>query len=279
MRKILKQLNSFFIDVIEDAKSIILVILFCRTRNKKFSAKEKTINILGNGPSLIDVLNSKDEAVSNPIMVTNSFCESDAFFRIKPEYYILIDPLFFKDNVNDYVKNQQTQIQNIFQKIDWSITLLMPAQNKKTKLAKFFGTLDKINIIYINITPIDGHMNLRHFLYKLGLGTPQCQNVINAALMVAINGGFQEIILYGADHSWFKDFIHNEDGDLCEKRHHFYNNNHSLQKISPGRIEFMCGAMQKCFKTYRYIKAYSDQMNVRIINKTNNSFIDVFPRI
>jgi len=134
----------------------------------------------------------------------------------------------------------------------------------------------KITLISYNRTPVSGFKSISYFLYKRNLGMPRPSNVLNAAIFVALNMGYKKVYLYGADHSWLKDLFIDEQNNLCCYQNHFYDDNVEILKMPKGSLSDGLMGIVGAFDSYKKLNEYAKQLDSRVINKTNGSYIDIF---
>ena len=83
----------------------------------------KRLAILGNGPSLknqLPRLIEQKEWEQADMMAVNFFALSEEFSLIKPKYYVISDPMFFRE------AGRSERIDNLYKalaKVDWQMTL------------------------------------------------------------------------------------------------------------------------------------------------------------
>ena len=249
----------------------------------KFLHCMKKIIILGNGPSLneVDITNNSEYA----FCTVNYSVLNDIFFKIRPQYHTLADPAFFRDD-NANIKSFYSVLET---KIDWPMTLFIPQSAKNFVYDKIKNN-KKINIMGYspyNWEPKSNiYQNLKFFLYKKNMILPILANVVIAATACAINVGYKTIELYGVEHSWTKSMFVNNDNVLCLSDTHFYNPKESAKpwyRIPGSKETFtmaeILSALSLTFKSHEELQKYSQYLgNVKIINKTPNSFIDAYQR-
>lgn len=237
-----------------------------------------SVKILANGPSLRNVHFEKNEEIDYCMMNFSSL--GDLFFSIKPKYHILIDPIFFLNENNEFIER--------FKNVDWEMCLLIPYQFRHEAKTKY-GTNRCISIIPIHCLGISDGFVFRRIAFRFfrrGVAMPDPQNVLVAAVYSMINSGYSKIMIYGAEHSWLESISVNSDNVVCISDDHFYKNKTSSRspylKVD-GSTYFMHELLRdfaKAFASYHFLQEYADYLgNVNIYNCTPNSFIDAFPRI
>ena len=121
-------------------------------------------------------------------------------------------------------------------------------------------------------------MSFVHWAYRHLLGMPRCQTVVNFALCAAINMGYENIYLYGADHTWTRDLFVDDDNVVCYGDRHVYNKNLTVIK-KEGNFAQLLDAFSKMFKSHYLIEDYSKSVDVKIWNCAGDTFLDAYERL
>lgn len=237
--------------------------------------------ILGNGPSLnltlqedIDYLESRD------LMGVNLFACSEAFQKLKPSYYIWLDPAFAEE---EHPAGQKARTA-LKEHTNWPLTLLVPMTFKKSPAFQFFSNHPYIQVHYFNYVICEGLPKFKWTLFRWGLGMPQCQNVLIAAIFQSIQLGFKKIWITGADHTWHEDIRLNEANELQVFDTHFYEKEKNITQMFTSMYahrSYLSAAflsLHKVYRGYEVLAAYAASRNVLIQNASKKSYIDVFPK-
>lgn len=276
----LEKISCALLKFFQSAASILKVIILSRsvdTAKKPDDGSE--IIIMGNGPSLRQTINSHLSLLQQKeTMAVNFAANAPEFFSLRPSRYILADPHFFDGIKTD--PNVARLWENL-SKINWSMTLHIPASQKEN--IRSFKFADSIKIKYFNLTPIEGYKAISHLLMRKGLGMPRPRNVLIAAIMVAINSGYQKIWIVGADHTWSQTLSVDDQNRVLSVQPHFYADNAKeldrvAQEYAGYHLHDILGSLTIAFKSYFEIKDYAISRGVSIFNATPGSFIDAFPR-
>lgn len=234
-----------------------------------------TINILGNGPSLRDVLDSG--LPDGDRLAVNFAANDESFFTLQPQYYSLIDPHFFTGRESD--PNVERLYSNL-NRVDWPMTLFVPAG----RLARRLHIDNRaIRVVPINCVGVDGYRWLQNIIYNMRLGMPRPRNVLIPSLMAAIWMGYKKIRIYGADHSWTRTLWVDDDNRVMSVQPHFYKDNElehqRVTSVYSGlRLHQVLGSFAVAFRSYHDVRQFADHCGVDIINCTKGSFIDAFRR-
>ena len=273
------------IELFETVLNILMVLilnvryLFHKTRYPKI--KNDSIQVLGNGPSLKDdipeILKKRE---NSPLMVVNTFATTDLFEKLKPEYYIMIDPAFFSPPKNERIKKvQETTTDALIEKTRWKLHLFIPISGRKSSLVKSIKNRNKnIKIIeFKNIPVIGGSDLLNTFLFKNNLANPLYKNVLNTSIFLAIKMKFSKILIWGGDHSWIKDLSVNNQNEVFYGDRHVYNPKLTfIKEDKPFHSVLLSFALM--FKSHHQISRYAKKIGVSLLNYSSDSFIDSYQK-
>lgn len=264
---------------IDGLASIVKVILQSRKPLLSDTHTAKPIIVLGNGPSLSQSLTEYQKMLQEcDVMAVNFFGSTPDYLTVRPNWYIMADPLFFEQK--DQLPNIKALIDDIAKKTDWAMTLLVPVGSSVSPDIK---ANPNISVKTFNAVGAEGLGNLTHKLFDWGLAMPRPRNVLIPAIMCAIRAGYKDIFLLGADHSWLTSLSVNDDNIVISKPAHFYKDSNEEQwrvdtLYSGIKLHEMLKSYMIAFKSYHDIAKYADYKNINIYNSTPGSFIDAFPR-
>ena len=257
---------------------------FIRKRLEYKKRCNGSIAILANGPSLrkiLPYLKSGKEFKNMDFSVHNFFGLTDEFFKIKPKFYALADPMFIKKNHRyDEVVNLFDILQN---KVDWDMTLYIPFDINDFLLYSKI-TNNHILIKHVEINDVNSWEKINIWLYTHGMASPFIGSVVQLNIFAAINEGFKEIHLYGVDHTMICNLVLNADNQLCNKYEHFSDAN--IPNIAPiiksdGKVftvsEFLL-LNYKLFRSHEQLRKYAEYHHSKIVNYTEGSMIDSYER-
>jgi hypothetical protein len=217
-------------------------------------------------------------------MAVNHFVQSEYYEKLKPEYYVFADPMFWLLNEKDHrTKEVLLTFKQLKEKTKWTLSLFVPYAGKRT-IEKEFLSHDNIKLHFYNrIEFLGGFDCLRNFLYNHNLVVPTIGNVLVAAIFLSLKIGFENIYLYGADHSWTKDLRVNDRNEVCIAEKHFYKESKLKPWMQFGEKMTMYSTLKMLFEMFKGYEEITDylrlnKMNNRIHNRTKESFIDVFER-
>lgn len=255
-------------------KSIVKLTLSSRPLPAPGKATGDSIIIMGNGPSLRQVLDNDLPLLQrSQTMAVNFAALSPEFFQIKPAYYIIVDPHFFLGTDDARIG----KLKEALRRVDWPMTLILPRNRS------FACGNQLIREMHINIVGVEGFSTLVNGAIKHRLGMPRPRNVLIPAILSAIWMGFSKIVIVGADHSWLQTLSVLEDNTVVTVQPHFYKDEATEQQrvnaIFKGvKLHSMLQNFAIAFKAYHTIAEYAAKHGVSVINATPGSYIDAFPR-
>ena len=284
MKSLLKKLYSWLSDLAATIVSIVSILAFSsfkvarRMRKLKDVGKGKDVLVLANGPSLREVLEKKmDYLKENDCIVVNFFGNTDYFFKIKPRYYILLDPAFFKKQKSETVNSNIDKLVANLNKVDWPMTLFIPYTKDAVKTGKERVENENISIDVYNSNRVQGFISFQNLIYRRCLGIPSSINVSLPAIILMINLGYKNVYLHGVEFSWLKAYVVDElNGRIYLNDGHFYEGNNRLF-IPKGGYKFDVGCILDALDATERIQNYAIYRNVCIVNRTRGSYIDAFP--
>lgn len=271
------KISSFVGNLSGTVKSIVK-LMFQSRRSFVTKADEERVIIMGNGPSLNETIeNHIDILKTTPAIAVNFAANAPQFTMLRPRYYVLADPHFF---VNKQDINVAKLMSNLSELVDWTMTLFVPNSVKKHNITI---TNKNISIEYFNMVGVEGFQWFENFAFSRGYGMPRPRNVLIPSIMIAMQMGYKEIYITGADHSWTKTLSVNENNEVISIQPHFYKEDEKEQKrIRTDYLHYplhqIIYSFYVAFKSYFVIQRYAKNRKIDIYNSTPESFIDAFPR-
>lgn len=267
--------------------SLLKILLRSNLGLKTPAVQEKECVILGNGPSLKKLLATRlEDLKGKDLICVNKFPDTEVFTQLKPRHFIFVSPEYWVDDpANPNTAIRQNIINALIEKSTWEITLFCPYKGKKAK-----DWLDNIRqnknikIVFFNDTPIEGLSSWNRFFMRRGWGLPRPHNVLIPAISMAINSGYKEIYLAGADHSWLPMISVNDKNQALVNQQHFYDENATKSDLMyklgmrPRRLHEILEKFMFTFRSYFDLKDYAESRGAKIYNSTPNSYIDAFER-
>jgi len=282
----LEKIFNLLADLIKSKITFLKILLRSNLFIKFPQSKVEDCIILGNGPSLKNVLaNDLEYLKTHTILCVNKFPDTPAYEIVKPSYAIFISQEFWKKGT---IKKHQDVRDNIVKalvnKTTWPVTLFMPIQAKKfTIFIDYIASNKNILINFFNSTPVEGSQKISHFYFRNNWGSPRPHNVLIPSILLMINSGMKSIHLLGADHSWLPLISVNDENVAMVNSVHFYDEGdtkpESMHKASrPRHLHEILEKFMLSFRAYFDLENYAKSRGTKIFNCTPNSFIDAFER-
>ncbi|RYU97016.1 hypothetical protein [Emticicia agri] len=269
-----QQAISLFIN---SSISVIKVLFLSKFSVRKVRAGSPYCGVLGNGPSLKTSL-QKDLAFIKKLelFAVNLFSVTPEYIELKPKNYLILDMSFLNP-----AHSCQDGLKAMANLTTWEMNLYVPYQMLKSAFfVSQFRANPNIRLIPYNYTIVTGYRWLAYWFFRRGLGMPQCQNVLVATLFYAINMGFKEIYLFGADHSWHEMIKLDENNNMVVSDSHFYQ--HKDIDIAVKENSYMSQqlfSLHKAFYGYEVLGKYAKSLGIKIYNASAKSYIDVFEKV
>ena len=282
MRDILKTIYFGSKTLLESIISFLTAIVFSSFRCSRAIGRLKQdglsdVHILANGPSLKDIIDSHAEYLSShETLVVNHFANTPTFWKIRPKYYVLLDPAYFGGVCPIELQDRIPVLMKNLSKVDWPMTLYIPYTKDAKAHAKERLNNPNISIQFFNSTRIVGAKWFRNWAYKHNLGIASSKNVLLPSIQLMLNKGYKNIYLYGAEFSWTKTYsVNPENGKIYTDDVHFYDK--TRIPLKKGGFKFDLSCLVEALEATEIYADYSEYIGVSIINRTPGSFIDAFP--
>lgn len=272
----------------ESFLAIIKIIILSKTKVYiKSIHPEKECVILMNGPSL----NSLIDKYSNFLKEKDLFCAnffplSDLYTKVKPQYFIISAPELWIADVDEvYIEKRERLIKALQSKTSWPVKIIIPFAAKKGGIwDKGISGNDNLQILYYNDTGVEGFTGIIFWFYRLRLAIPRPHNVLVPSLMNAINLGYKNIFLWGAENNQFRDLRVDENNNALLSQRHFYDRGelkpNTMSKLGTGqrKVHEILHKFVLSFEAYHVINDFATTRGATIINQTPGSLIDAFER-
>lgn len=267
-----------FLDTLFSIARVVGQAKFCKTR--PMTRHHEKCLILGNGPSLLDTLKKNEERLCDfDLVAVNFFANSPEYITYKPNKYVLCDQAFWFDGISENDDRFDQLYKTMAKVTQWPLQLYLPYQAKKCcKIKEILTQNPNIDIIFYNKTKYEGWG--QNFVYHRQWGMPRAQNVLIAALMLAIHADYAQIYLAGADNDWMHNIWVDEHNNLRKYDTHFYDINEA--KAHAGfmnvPIENELCSIYLAFHGYAQVQKFAMANKKEIYNTTLLSYIDSFPK-
>lgn len=272
-------------------QTIVSMFRIClMSGNSKTFLQQKSqadsIIILGNGPSLKTTIEAnKDVFHQHELICLNHFALSEYYTEFKPQYYVAIAHDLFLDNVMPHFKEASDKLFNaIADKTSWKMKYFTTQEAKKhLRWQKILERNKNIEIVFMNLTPVEGFDRFKFRRFDSAKGMPRPHNVMVPAIFTAIHLDVKKIILVGSDHSWLKELHVDENNRTLFFNEHFYDKEKQSKQFDYAGQHYMklheiLSTMSLAFESYHILNKYADYKKITIINCTPGSYIDAFNR-
>lgn len=264
--------------------SVVKIVLQSKlvTRLPGHFSNPDELLILANGPSLKRTVEESADFVRGKTLLAVNFCVTSPMFeQLKPELYLIADPLFW------IVPEKREQLfRTMAEKTTWDMNFLVPARALKNKeWQPLLAGNPHIRLYIYNTTPIEGFLGFCNWIFSKGWGVPRPHNVLIPSIAMGIRLPFKKIYLAGADHSWLPEITVTDDNVVLMHQKHFYDQNKSKaatvtqENLHSARLYTILYHMYVAFKSYFVLEDYARSRGKEVINVTPGSYIDAFKRM
>ena len=264
--------------------SVVKIVLQSKlvTRLPGHFSNPDELLILANGPSLKRTVEESADFVRGKTLLAVNFCVTSPMFeQLKPELYLIADPLFW------IVPEKREQLfRTMAEKTTWDMNFLVPARALKNKeWQPLLAGNPHIRLYIYNTTPIEGFQGFCNWIFSKGWGVPRPHNVLIPSIAMGIRLPFKKIYLAGADHSWLPEITVTDDNVVLMHQKHFYDQNKSKaatvtqENLHSARLYTILYHMYVAFKSYFVLEDYARSRGKDVINVTPGSYIDAFKRM
>ncbi len=255
------------------------------SRAGRGTASHDRVAILGNGPSLakeLPVLMEQREEYD--FMAVNFFAEDEHFVAMKPTYYVLSDPMFFRKTAMQERVDALYRLLN--ERVRWPMTLYVQYYNPEKFDYRAALPNDNIRIVPFHTTLYEGFPSLRRWLFRHGLGSANYGTVVQVGEYIALLLGYRRLELYGVDHTLLDGLKVDAENRLCRRDSHYYDTAPAepkpvMRKVpsEPYTVAEYLAETAQLFRGHEILRDYADSLGAEIINCTESSMIDAYWRI
>ena len=231
---------------------------------------EEECIIVANGPSvgeqrenLIAYKNNADFFMVNFSMFT------DLYKELSPTTHVLADPEFFKDKCDDKIDKMYVA----FNQYPYTLTIAVP--HSYYDFARKRLNNPKLNLISY---PLEAHPQTRPFSeteLKSGRVSFGGQTVPICALYLALMAGYKKIWIVGLDLNY--QYVVDKHCTGYYKDSHYYEEG-CLRTPLPCNMRSQYNALFAVYKELQMCMDYAKQTGTQVINLSEHSMIDVFPK-
>ncbi len=244
------------------------------------------VAVLGNGPALNEELPRLLHpllAAERDFMAVNYFAEDDHFEQLRPSYYVLSDPMFFRQSI--YRERVMKLYELLDRKVSWPMTLYVQHYNPEGFDYRAVLPNPRIRIVSFHSQMYRGFRNVEFWLFRHGLGSANFGTVVQNGIYVALLLGYKEVELYGVDHTLLDGLTVDSSNRLCRVVSHYYDDRPAeLKPIfrnvphTPYTMSVYLGELAELFRGHEVLRDYAASVGAQIINRTRHSMIDAYCR-
>lgn len=247
--------------------------------------RRPTMAVLGNGPSLKGEL---EELLCDPaardFMAVNFFAEDERFMVLRPAYYVLSDPMFFR---RTSLRGRIEQFyRTLNERVTWPMNLYVQYYNPEHFDYRAHLTNPLIRIVRFHTITYYGFRAVRHWLFNHGLGSGNFGTVVQVGELIALQLGYRRVELYGVDHTLLEGLTVDGENRLCRADRHFYDDDTTphlkpmMQKVPevPYTMAVYLQEVADLFRGHELLRDYADSLGAEIVNCTRSSMIDAYRR-
>ena len=252
-------------------------------------APKPSVLILGNGPSLAEDLPrliARGEHTAKDVMAVNYFALDERFGTVRPAYYVLSDPMFFRDSV---CRDRVAELyRTLAEKVTWPMNLYVQYYNPERFDYRAALPNPNIRIVRFHTQVYRGFRGVEFWLYRHGLGSANFGTVIQHGEYVGLLLGYRTLHLYGVDHTLTEGLTVDRRNRLCRIDRHFYDDGRPAE-AHPMYVNATCppvpytmasymAELAELFRGHEVLRDYAASLGARIINRTRGSMIDAYER-
>ena len=242
--------------------------------------------ILGNGPSLAEDLPrliERREHETKDVMAVNFFALDERFETVRPAYYVLSDPMFFRDSA---CRDRVAELYRVLdEKVTWPMNLYVQYYNPERFDYRAALPNPNIRIVRFHTQLYRGFRGVEFWLFRRGLGSANFGTVVQVCEYVALLLGYKTLELYGVDHTLLDGLCVDEENRLCRADGHYYDAAPAtpkpiFQKVPhrPYTMSVYLAEVAELFRGHEVLRDYAASLGARIINRTRGSMIDAYER-
>lgn len=250
-------------------------------------APKPSVLILGNGPSLAEDLPrliARGEHTAKDVMAVNYFALDERFTTVRPAYYVLSDPMFFRDSV---CRDRVAELyRTLAEKVTWPMNLYVQYYNPEGFDYRAALPNSNIRIVRFHTQMYRGFRSLEFWLFRRGLGSANFGTVVQVGEYVALLLGYKRIELYGVDHTLLDGLCVDDGNRLCRIDCHYYDGAEAAapqpiyKKVPhvPYTMADYLAEVAELFRGHEVLRDYAAALGARIVNRTRGSMIDAYER-
>ena len=249
----------------------------------------RRLAVLGNGPSLRDELPrliARREWERTDMMAVNFFALGDEFTIVRPQYYVLSDPQFFRR------AGRSERVENLYralgERVNWPMTLYVQYYNpERFDYRAAVGANPNIRIVPFHTLVFRGLRSVEFWCYRHGLGSGNFGTVVQNGEFIGLLLGYRQIDLYGVDPTLLDGLTVDDRNRLCRTQSHYYDSApaapepifvNATDPPRPYTMHTYLAETAELFRGHEVLRDYARSIGARIVNRTRGSMIDAYER-
>lgn len=249
----------------------------------------RRLAVLGNGPSLRDELPrliARREWERTDMMAVNFFALGDELTVVRPQYYVLSDPQFFRR------AGRSERVENLYralgERVNWPMTLYVQYYNpEQFDYRAAVGANPNIRIVPFHTLVFHGLRSVEFWCYRHGLGSGNFGTVVQNGEFIGLLLGYRQIDLYGVDHTLLDGLTVDDRNRLCRTQSHYYDSApaapepifvNATDPPRPYTMHTYLAETAELFRGHEVLRDYARSIGARIVNRTRGSMIDAYER-
>ena len=249
----------------------------------------RRLAVLGNGPSLRDELPrliARREWERTDMMAVNFFALGDEFTIVRPQYYVLSDPQFFRR------AGRSERVENLYralgERVNWPMTLYVQYYNpERFDYRAAVGANPNIRIVPFHTLVFRGLRSVEFWCYRHGLGSGNFGTVVQNGEFIGLLLGYRQVDLYGVDHTLLDGLTVDDRNRLCRTQSHYYDSApaapepifvNATDPPRPYTMHTYLAETAELFRGHEVLRDYARSIGARIVNRTRGSMIDAYER-
>ena len=157
-------------------------------------APKSSAVILGNGPSLAEDLPrliERGEHRTKDVMAVNYFALDERFGVVRPAYYVLSDPMFFRDSA---CRDRVAELYRVLnEKVTWPMNLYVQYYNPEHFDYRAALPNPNIRIVRFHTQVYRGFRSVEFWLFRRGLGSANFGTVVQVCEYIALLLGYKTL--------------------------------------------------------------------------------------
>lgn len=249
----------------------------------------RRLAVLGNGPSLrseLPQIIARREWERTDIMAVNFFALGDEFAVVRPKYYVLSDPQFFRRAGRN--ERVEALYCTLCERVEWPMIIYVQYYNpEKFDYRAAIGDNPRIRIVPFHTTVFHGFRSVEFRCYRHGLGSGNFGTVVQNGEFIGLLLGYRHIDLYGVDHTLLEGLTVDGRNRLCRIRSHYYDSApaapepifvNATDPPRPYTMHAYLAETAELFRGHEVLRDYARSIGARIVNRTRCSMIDAYDR-